>query len=36
MKYKQAAQKVKPALLSPPNAYLEDVFTRFALWHAVS
>jgi len=28
MKYKAGAQKVKPALLAPPNVFLQDVFTR--------
>jgi len=28
MLYKQGAQKVKPALLAPPNVFLEDAFER--------
>ena len=28
MLYKQGAQQVKPALLAPPNVFLEDVFER--------
>jgi hypothetical protein len=31
MLYKQGAQKVKPALLAPPNVFLEDTFTRYFL-----
>jgi len=29
MLYKAGVQKVKPALLAPPNVFLEDIFTRF-------
>jgi len=29
MLYKQGAQKQKPALLAPPNVFLEDTFTRY-------
>ena len=29
MLYKQAAQKQKPALLAPPNVFLQDAFTRY-------
>ena len=29
MLYKAGAQKVKPALLAPPNVFLQDIFTRF-------
>jgi hypothetical protein len=29
MKYKAGAQGIKPALLAPPNVFLEDTFTRY-------